>query len=156
RGTEAASEAAAGAETEEEFSGRRRRRPRRRRGADAPEAAEAMEGATKGDEESSLYVLVHHERLERVMDDETAVDEGEMLKDALLQTRITERIHEEERRSSLLEVEPTPEVLVGSLRRSIASELGFERVSDDSETRLDVSLDVEPDTEPEAELDVKS
>src|SRR5262245_44569030 len=152
RGTEAASEAAAGAETDEEFSGRRRRRPRRRRGADAPEAAEAMEGATKGDEESSPYVLVHHEPLERVMDDETAVVEGEMLKDALLQTRITERIHEEERRSSLLEVEPTPEVLVGSLRRSIASELGFERVSDDSETRLDVILDVEPD----AGLDVES
>src|SRR5262245_6235702 len=155
RGTEAASEAAAGAETDEEFSGRRRRRPRRRRGADAPEAAEAMEGATKGDEESSPYVLVHHEPLERVMDDETAVVEGEMLKDALLQTRITERIHEEERRSSLLEVEPTPEVLVGSLRRSIASELGFERVSDDSETRLDVILDVEPDAEQDAELDVE-
>ncbi len=127
--------AAAEAETEEEFSGRRRRRPRRRRGDEAPEVAEALEGATKGDEEHSPYVIVHHEPLERVMDDDTAVAEGEMLKDAMLQTRISERIREEERRSSLLEVEPTPEVLVGSLRRSIASELGFERVSDDSETR---------------------
>ncbi len=148
--------AAAEAETEEEFSGRRRRRPRRRRGDEAPEAAEALEGATKGDEEHSPYVIVHHEPLERVMDDDTAVAEGEMLKDAMLQTRISERIREEERRSSLLEVEPTPEVLVGSLRRSIASELGFERVSDDSETRPDVGLDAEPDLEPGLELDVES
>src|SRR6266545_5260744 len=156
--------AAAEAETEEEFSGRRRRRPRRRRGDEAPEAAEALEGATKGDEEHSPYVIVHHEPLERVMDDDTAVAEGEMLKDAMLQTRISERIREEERRSSLLEVEPTPEVLVGSLRRSIASELGFERVSDDSETRHDVGLDAEPglelDVEPGAEtgaeMDIES
>src|SRR6266540_2927409 len=72
--------AAAEAETEEEFSGRRRRRPRRRRGDEAPEVAEALEGATKGDEEHSPYVIVHHEPLERVMDDDTAVAEGEMLK----------------------------------------------------------------------------
>jgi ribonuclease G len=90
------------------------------------------------------------------MDDDAAVVEGEMLKDALIQTRITERIHEEERRSSLLEVEPTPEVLVGSLRRSIASELGFERISDDSETRPDVELDLRPEVEPSAELYVES
>ncbi|HKC85281.1 MAG TPA: Rne/Rng family ribonuclease, partial [Blastocatellia bacterium] len=89
------------------------------------------------------------------MDDDTAVVEGEMLKDALIQTRITERIHEEERRASLLEVEPTPEVLVGSLRRSIASELGFERVSDDSETRHDAGLDAEPDLELDVESDVE-
>src|SRR5262245_25412822 len=148
-------EAAAAAETDEEYSGRRRRRPRRRRGADAIEAAEALEGATKGDGESSPYILVHHEPLERVMDDDTAVVEGEMLKDALLQARITERIHEEERRSSLLEVEPTPEVLVGSLRRSIASELGFERISDDSETRHDADFDEEPDVEPHYKRDCK-
>src|SRR5215510_2218952 len=152
----AASEAAAGAETEEDYSGRRRRRPRRRRGADAPDSPEALEGATKGDDEISPYVIVHHEPLERVMDDDTAVVEGEMLKDAMLQSRITERIREEERRASLLEVEPTPEVLVGSLRRSIASELGFERISDDSETRHDVGLDAEPGLELDVESDVEA
>ncbi len=139
------------AETEDESSGRRRRRPRRRRGADAPEAAEA----SGGDEGPSPYVIVHREPLERVTDDDTAVVEGEMLKDAMLQERIAERIHEEERRSSLLEVEPTPEVLVGSLRRSIASEQGFERISDDSETRSNVELDVEPDVEPDVKLYVE-
>src|SRR5262245_35508962 len=153
---EAEAAAEAGAETKEEYSDRRRRRPRRRRGADAPDSPDALEAATKGDEELSPYVIVHHEPLERVMDDDTAVVEGEMLKDALLQTRISERIREEERRASLLEVEPTPEVLVGSLRRSIASELGFERVSDDSETRPDVRLDAEPDLGSGLELDVES
>src|SRR5215510_11193340 len=149
REAEAASEAAAGAETEEDYSGRRR-------GGDAPESPEALEGATKGDDEISPYVIVHHEPLERVMDDDTAVVEGEMLKDAMLQSRITERIREEERRASLIEVEPTPEVLVGSLRRSIASELGFERISDDSETRHDVGLDAEPGLELDVESDVEA
>ena len=146
---------------EEDYSGRRpRRRPRRRRGAEAAEAAERRKSATKGDEELPPYIIVHHEPLERIMDDDTAVAEGEMLKDAMLQERITERIHEEERRASLLEVEPTPEVLVGSLRRSIASELGFERVSDDSELRPDAESDVEPDVQAgsraESELDERT
>ncbi|HEY8460789.1 MAG TPA: ribonuclease E/G, partial [Blastocatellia bacterium] len=158
--SESAAEAVAGAEPEEEYSGRRRRRPRRRRGAEAPETEPE---AAKSDEEAPPYVIVHHEPLERVMDDDTAVVEGEMLKDALLQTRITERIQEEERRASLLEVEPTPEVHVGSLRRSIASELGFERISDDSEPHPDagaeaapVSESETPGAEPDAELDIET
>jgi ribonuclease G len=154
-------EAVAETEQEEEYSGRRRRRPRRRRGADASEIAPEP---VKGDDEPAPYILVHHEPLERVMDDDTAVVEGEMLKDAMLQARISERIHEEERRSSLLEVEPTPEVLVGSLRRSIASELGFERISDDSDFRVDLEPVYEPDVEsrnelapePDSELDIEA
>jgi ribonuclease G len=154
-------EAVAETEQEEEYSGRRRRRPRRRRGADAAEIAPEP---VKGDDEPAPYILVHHEPLERVMDDDTAVVEGEMLKDAMLQARISERIHEEERRSSLLEVEPTPEVLVGSLRRSIASELGFERISDDSDFRIDLEPVYEPDVEsrnelapePDSELDIEA
>src|SRR5262252_1674370 len=55
-------EAPAEAETEDEYSGRRpRRRPRRRRGDAATEAAETQEEATKGNEEHSPYVIVHHE-----------------------------------------------------------------------------------------------
>jgi Rne/Rng family ribonuclease len=139
---EAAPEVAAAAESEEDYSGRRpRRRPRRRRGAEAPETGSE---ATKVEEELPPYILVHHEPLERIMDDDTAAAQGEMLKDALLQERITERIHEEERRGSLLEVEPTPEVLVGSLRRSIASEMGFERISDDSESHADAVIEAAP------------
>src|SRR5262249_20330828 len=144
-------------ETEDEYSGRRRRRPRRRRGAEAPEAVEVSEEfTTEGAEEHPPYVIVHHEPLERITDDDTAVVEGEMLKDGMLQERITERIHEEERRTSLLELEPTPEVLVGSLHRSIATEPGFERVSDDSEARSNVEMDVETDVEVDADVDIEA
>ncbi|MGH9769134.1 MAG: Rne/Rng family ribonuclease [Blastocatellia bacterium] len=122
------------AESEEEYSGRRRRRPRRRRAEPGEVSEEAAPGARVP------HILVHHEPLERITDDDLAAAEGEMLKDALVQERIVERIHADERRTSLLEVEPTPEVLVGSLHRSIASEPGFERVSDDSEARAELDV----------------
>lgn len=146
------------AESEDDYSGRRRRRPRRRRGQDTVESTgESLDETTKINEGIPPYIIVHHEPLERVTDDDMAVVEGEMLKDAMLQERITERIHEEERRASLIEVEPTPEVHVGSLRRSIASEVGFERISDDSETRSEAGpgagfeVESEPKTEPDSE-----
>ena len=133
---EPAVEESEAAETEEEYAGRRRRRPRRRRGGADEPAAPEVEGTTDGDvEEYAPYVIVHHEALERITDDDTAATEGEMLKDAMLQERIGERIQEEERRTSLLELELTPEVHVGSLHRSIGSAPGFERVSDDAEAR---------------------
>jgi ribonuclease G len=133
---EPAPEESEAAEIEEEYSGRRRRRPRRRRGgADEPVAPEVEETIEGDVEEYPPYVIVHHEPLERITDDDTAATEGEMLKDALVQERIVERIHEEERRTSLLEVELTPEVHVGSLHRSIRGAPGFERVSDDAEAR---------------------
>jgi ribonuclease G len=128
-------------ESEEEYSGRRRRRPRRRRGSDAVEAGEASEALRAEEVEAPpAYILVHHEPMERIIDDDMAAADGEMLKDALLQERIEERIHAEERRTSLLEVEPTPEVLVGSLHRSITTVAGFERVSDDSESREEIKV----------------
>jgi ribonuclease G len=131
---EPAPEEAEAAETEEEYSGRRRRRPRRRRGGAEEPAVAEVEETTEGDVEGyPPYVIVHHEPLERITDDDTAATEGEMLKDAMVQERIVGRIHEEERRTSLLELELTPEVHVGSLHRSIGSAPGFERVSDDAE-----------------------
>jgi ribonuclease G len=125
----------------EEFTGRRRRR--RRRGSSGSDAEpviaereaniEAVNGDDGGDADLdySPIVIVHHEPLERITDDDIEATEGEMLKDALLQERITERIHEEERRTSLLEVAPTPEVHVGSLHGSLGRMAEFERVSDD-------------------------
>ncbi len=130
------------AETEEEYSGRRRRRPRRRRGGPDEPAVAEVEETTEGEAgEYPPYVIVHHEPLERITDDDTADFEGEMLKDAMVQERIVERIHEEERRTSLLELELTPEVHVGSLHRSIGGAPGFERVSDDAEARGEESAE---------------
>lgn len=129
-------------EPEEEYSGRRRRRPRRRRGPEPHEAGEVSEESTT---ERAPYVLVHHEPMERVTDDDNSMDEGEMLKDAMVQERIVDRIHKDERRTSLIEVEPTPEVTVGSLSHSITYGSGFERISDDSESRADVEIaQIEP------------
>jgi ribonuclease G len=125
-------------EAEEEYSGRRRRRPRRRRGPEVIEVAAAAENG----EEHAPYIIVHHEPLERVTDEDMAAAEGEMLKDAMLQERIVGRIHEEERRISLLELEPTPEVHVGSLHRSMGREPGFERVSDEASAHEEAEAEV--------------
>lgn len=125
-------------------SRRRRRRPRRGETAkvataltetDEETAAETLPGGAVSKEETSApepLVLVHHEPLERVIDDDAEESAGELLKDAMLQERIAGRIHEEERRTSLLEVEPTPEVTVGSWQHNLVSAAGFERISDDA------------------------
>jgi ribonuclease G len=126
-------------EAEDELSGRRRRRQRRRRGAErivAEPVEEVFADIGEDEEEAEAeeyapYIILHHEPLERITDDDVEMIEGEMLKDAILQERIAERIHEEERRASLLEVEPTPEVHAGSLHHTITRETDFERISDD-------------------------
>jgi ribonuclease G len=126
------------AEAEDEVTGRRRRR-RRRRGSDVAEAETSSadsdeqvdEGMAEREEvfEATPFIIVHHEPLERITDEDIEQTHGEMLKDAMLQERISGRIHEEERRTSLIEVEPTPEVHVGSFQHKIETDL--ERISDD-------------------------
>lgn len=149
-------------EGEEEFGGgRRRRRPRRRRPAEAVEEAVeegtgTVESAAPADQDNeskgrpaaapaeesepgvmvgtlSSLVISHHEPLERITDDEAGLVDGEMLKDAMMQDRISGRIHDEERKVSLVEVEPTPEVTVGSLQAQLPAATELERISDDAE-----------------------
>jgi len=131
-------------DTDEEYSGgRRRRRPRRRRSGDGVEAEPAREEAVVEPEvEAEPGVMVgtlapmvisHHEPLERIIDDENESGAGDLLKDALMQDRISGRIHEEERRVSLVEVEPTPEVTVGSLQSQLPDRSELERISDDAD-----------------------
>jgi ribonuclease G len=151
---EAAGEAA---DTEEEAAGRRPRRRRRRRGsaaeaveAEIPEAADAVETAEAAasptaaltdeaeiegaevEAERKPFVIVHHNPYERIMDDELDPSAGELLKDAMLQERIAEQVRAEEfRTTTKLEVEPTPEVKVGSLTGALELPPGFERISDE-------------------------
>jgi len=138
----------------EEAGGRgRRRRPRRRRSEDVAEETveaeatteEALEEVTEGVPVGFLdsHVIVHHEPLERITDDEAIDLDGEMLKDAILQERIRGRIQDEEIHESVLEVEPTPEVTVGSLAGMIEEGNGLERVSDDSAEKFDPESMVE-------------
>jgi ribonuclease G len=117
---------------------KRRRRSRRKRDEELPELPEVKAEAEDKEAEPlasapDYLVTVHHESLERVTDEDLEASNGAMLKDALVQEKITEQIHAEEYRVETLEVEPTPEVHVGSLRLALAEETGFERVSDESE-----------------------
>ena len=130
--------AKAEAESEDEsYGGRRRNRGRgrgrgRSRSEDVPEVveAESTESESKAEPgEMQGYVLVHHEPFERVVDDEDETA-GDMLRDAMLQERIAGWIHEEERRTAIIDVEPTPEIHVGGLQNSFAQSSGFERISD--------------------------
>ncbi len=122
--------------SDEESGGRRRRRPRRKRSDEADEIAPAARIDQTAAERPDYVIepepiwLVQREPLERIIDDENEADEGEMLKDAMLQEKITGRIHAEEYRTSVLELEPTPEVRVGSLRHDFIDS-NFERISDD-------------------------
>ncbi len=129
----------------EEPGGRRRRR--RRRGGSSSDAESAISeregrlleinGDEGGDREYAPIIIVHHEPLERITDEDIEATEGEMLKDAMLQERIMERIQEEERRTSFLKVDPTPEVHVGSLHQNIGRATDFERISDDQQEQRD-------------------
>jgi ribonuclease G len=146
-----------GDEAQGEDSQGRRRRRRRRRGSGAetaevesPEAMETFElesvaVADLADEEAKEaaaeeaaapakyepVVIVHHNPFERILDDEA--DAGELLKDAIMQERIAEQVRAEEFRTTMLEVEPTPDVKVGSLTGALGLPAGFERISDDEE-----------------------
>jgi ribonuclease G len=137
--------------TDESPSRRRRRRRRRGLGSELVEAeatelgdvAEpveiADEVAEEADEETQAghrkpFVLVHHNPFERIVDDENEQSTGDLLKDALMQERIAGHFRAEEFRSSLLEVEPTPDVMVGSLANSLGRPAGFERISDEPES----------------------
>jgi ribonuclease G len=122
-------------EGEEEGSSRRRRRPRRKRSDEPQEIAAAPASEREVITAAPDYLIepepiwiVQREPLERISDDEEA-GEGEMLKDAIVQEKIFERIHAEEYRTSVLDLAPTPEVHVGSMRHEFSSD--FERISDD-------------------------
>jgi len=124
---------------DEDMQGRRRRRPRRKRGDEPREIIAAIPIEEASPEDAGIFAagpepvwLVQREPLERITDDSSEDFEGDMLKDAMLQEKITGRIHAEEYRTSLVDVEPTPEVLVGSLHRNLSQSTEFERVSDES------------------------
>lgn len=147
--------AKADADSEEEAGGRRKRRGRGRgrgRGEEAPEVVETETAeppvAKLGLREAPQQVLVHHEPFERVIDDEDETA-GDMLRDAMMQERIAGWIHEEERRTSMIDVAPTPEIHVGGLQNALAKSSDFERISDGED--LYVSPVATPLTEEVAE-----
>jgi ribonuclease G len=121
---------------EEEETGRGRGRGRARRGGSRRRRSEELPAvAAKMEVRETIFlepepvVVVHHEPMERIVDEES---EGDLLKDALVQERISESLRAEEFRTTVLELEPTPEAFVGSLRSGIRAG-DFERISDGDE-----------------------
>jgi ribonuclease G len=148
----------------------RRRRRRRRRGlgvevvgTEAPEVSELAEPVETADEtiveaeeeteERKPFVLVHHNPFERIVDEESEPSAGDMLKDALVQERIAGQFRAEEFRSALLEVEPTPDVKVGSLASTLGLPAGFERISDEPEPAQSEEPEAGVEASPQAEAE---
>jgi ribonuclease G len=74
--------------------------------------------------------LAPRSSFERVTDDDMARMAGELLKDAIVQEKIIERVHKSEYRST---PEPQPETRVGTLRSQLNKDSRFQRVHDEEE-----------------------
>jgi ribonuclease G len=69
---------------------------------------------------------------QRVTDEDVRQEAGELLKDAMVQEKIIERVHTAEFQTGNFQPEPEPEWRVGSLRSAAESGSGFQRVVDES------------------------
>ncbi|HET9528925.1 MAG TPA: hypothetical protein VFQ92_01125, partial [Blastocatellia bacterium] len=68
---------------------------------------------------------------ERITDEDVAQDAGELLKDAIVQEKIIEQVHNAEYRTGFVPAEPEPEWRVGSFRSRFGEGTGFQRVVDE-------------------------
>ncbi|MEK6286100.1 MAG: Rne/Rng family ribonuclease [Acidobacteriota bacterium] len=91
--------------------------PRRSRRRDENEQAAERESATQ---------------FQRVTDEDMREDAGELLKDAIVQEKIIEQVHNAEYQTASFQPEPEPEWRVGSLRSLAESDSGFQRVVDEN------------------------
>lgn len=95
------------------------KRPRRR-----GEEGVDREGAVAAEKERAQF--------ERVTDEDVAQDAGDLLKDAMVQEKIIERVHTAEFQTSSTQAEPEQEWRVGSLRSLTDGGSSFQRVVDES------------------------
>ncbi|HJQ26086.1 MAG TPA: Rne/Rng family ribonuclease [Blastocatellia bacterium] len=82
------------------------------------------------------------ESFERITDDDLASDAGDLLKDAIVQEKIIEKVHEAEYATPAVVREPEPEWRVGSFR-AIEEDEGFQRVVDESAPHATTAENVE-------------
>jgi ribonuclease G len=134
-------------ETAEEEAEPKPRRGRARRAADERDKTRTRKRQTsrktqKGkrsqqeedtSESSAEAIGAQHDegRFERVTDDDSAQDPGEFLKDAIVQEKIIEEIHNAEYTTESSHAEPEPEWRVGSFRSQLDTS-DFQRVVDES------------------------
>jgi ribonuclease G len=72
------------------------------------------------------------QQFQRVTDEDMRQEAGELLKDAMVQEKIVDQVHNAEFRTSSFQPEPEPEWRVGSLRSLGESRSGFQRVVDEN------------------------
>jgi Rne/Rng family ribonuclease len=68
---------------------------------------------------------------QRITDEDIALDAGDLLKDAIVQEKIIEQVHEAEYKTSSREVTPEPEWRVGSFRTQADESADFHRIVDE-------------------------
>ncbi|HEX8088689.1 MAG TPA: Rne/Rng family ribonuclease [Blastocatellia bacterium] len=107
-------------------------KPGSRRGAGkatAKRTSRKRGGETESDSES---VSSSEEEFQRVTDEDLAIDAGDLLKDAILQEKFTEQIHNAEYSTAPFQPEPEPEWRVGSFRSQVEGGSDFHRVVDET------------------------
>jgi ribonuclease G len=142
---ETASEEAEPSETEEKPKRGRGRKPAESRKKTTKTDDKAAKGTRKtskaGPKRSSRRgadqegtVAESSPSFQRVTDEDIRPDAGELLKDAIVQEKIIEQVHNAEFQTGMFqpEPEPEPEWRVGSLRALSDQESGFQRVVDES------------------------
>jgi len=101
-----------------------------RKSSGKPTAKKSRRGATA--EAAAKALPVVDESFERVTDEDLAGDAGDLLKDAMVQEKIIERVHKSEYATPPVVRQPEPEWRVGSFRAAVVEDAGFQRVVDES------------------------
>jgi Rne/Rng family ribonuclease len=83
------------------------------------------------------------EEFQRVTDEDLAIDAGDLLKDAILQEKFTEQVHNAEYNTPPFQPEPEPEWRVGSFRSQVEGS-DFQRVVDETAEQLPAVQDAVP------------
>lgn len=119
-------------------------RPGAKRGKTRDEADE-IEGGEIQTAEAAV------DKFERVTDEDISQDAGDLLKDAIVQEKIFEQVHNAEYQTGAVKTEPEPEWRVGSLRSVGDTDSGFHRVVDENSEGPDPSVSFEA-AQPSAEV----
>jgi ribonuclease G len=109
--------------------------PAKRKGKAPARRGTRRRGEEPGEEETPVVAAEAESPFQRVTDEDIERDTGEMLKDAIIQEKIVEKVHEAEYRtpsSPPPEREPEPEWRVGSFRSQLDEDAGFQRVIDEA------------------------
>ena len=97
----------------------------------APAKAPAKRSRRRGEDDSTTPGESTPE-FQRVTDEDVRAEAGELLKDAIVEEKIIERLHTAEFQTGGFQPEPEPEWRVGSLRSLTESDSGFLRVVDEN------------------------